>query len=196
MRSPRSSSSQVTPYSSAMAGKRDMSGEDAPVSQLLTVLLETPSLSAASCCVIPLDFRKIARNSPIVVFAIAFSFGCAARAPRHECSRSPFVLYNCGRGTRHACCVYTAARIAARRFSSCPFFASILSDSENFCNPRPRKIAPRTLEFLSNAGIAPQKNNFVLKKSAGKKACALFESYYNIIGATARLRFSRARARG
>ena len=27
---------------------------------------------------------RMARNSPIVVFAIAFSFGCTARAPRHE----------------------------------------------------------------------------------------------------------------
>ncbi len=65
MRSPRKSSSQVTPNNSAIAGSMDMSGQDAPVSQPETVLLETPSESATSCWVIPLDFRNTLKNSPM-----------------------------------------------------------------------------------------------------------------------------------
>ena len=97
-----------------------------------------------------LGFRKIARNSPIVVFAIVFSFCGRAAAMCGGTNAAVRRLYGCG--GRPACVL--AARIAARRFSVCPFFASILSDSENFCNPRGRKTAPRTLEFLSNAGRA------------------------------------------
>ena len=48
----------------------EMSGQEAPVSQLLTVLLDTPKRSAASCWVYPLDFRSDAKNSPMSVFAM------------------------------------------------------------------------------------------------------------------------------
>lgn len=50
-RSPRTISSHVTPYSSARRGSMERSGELAPVSQLETVLFDTPSLSATSCWV-------------------------------------------------------------------------------------------------------------------------------------------------
>lgn len=65
MRSPRRISSQVTPYSSAMDESMEISGYEAPVSQLDTVLLETPSRSATSCWVRPFDRRRAERNSPI-----------------------------------------------------------------------------------------------------------------------------------
>ena len=74
MRSPRKSSSQVTPYNSAMAGSMEISGHEPPHSQLLTVLFETPRISATSCWVYPLDFRRTDKNSPIGNFDIKFSF--------------------------------------------------------------------------------------------------------------------------
>lgn len=50
-----------------------MSGQEAPVSQLLTVLLETPRRSATSCCVYPFDLRKMAINSPIEFLGMILS---------------------------------------------------------------------------------------------------------------------------
>ena len=73
MRCPRAISSQVTPYSSARAGSIEMSGLLTPVSQLLTVLLETPKSSAASACVYPFAFLRAARNPPTSVFVIVCS---------------------------------------------------------------------------------------------------------------------------
>ena len=70
MRSPRSSSSHVTSNSSAIAGSMEISGQDAPVSQLETVLLETPRRSATSCWVSPLDLRRMAKKSPMDDFMV------------------------------------------------------------------------------------------------------------------------------
>lgn len=71
----------------------DMSGQDAPVSQPETVLLETPSESATSCWVIPLDFRNTLKNSPMfdlipiasrVLYAYSIIFGAAKQDKRRE----------------------------------------------------------------------------------------------------------------
>lgn len=59
------SSSQVTPYNSAIVGNIEMSGDEASRSQLLTVLLETLHFSATSCWVYPFFFRNADRSCPI-----------------------------------------------------------------------------------------------------------------------------------
>src|SRR5699024_9381229 len=61
----------------------EMSGQEAPVSQLDTVLLETPRESATSCWVYPFDFLRAARNSPIRLFSIVSPFrSVAVRLPQ------------------------------------------------------------------------------------------------------------------
>ena len=51
----------VLPALAELYGVTVISGSPAPFSHLLTVLLETPSCSAASCWVMPRAFRSAAR---------------------------------------------------------------------------------------------------------------------------------------
>ena len=69
-RSPRSSSSQVTPNTSAMTGISARSGAPSSRSQRETDLSDTFSRSASSFCVMPLARRRAARKLPIVFFSI------------------------------------------------------------------------------------------------------------------------------
>ena len=69
-RSPRSSSSQVTPNTSAMTGISARSGAPSSRSQRETDLSDTFSRSASSFCVMPFARRRAARKLPIVFFSI------------------------------------------------------------------------------------------------------------------------------
>ncbi len=74
IRSPRSSSSVVTPKISANTGSSEISGALSSRSHLLTALSDTLIFSASSFCVYPFAFRNAARNFPIVFCSIRFSF--------------------------------------------------------------------------------------------------------------------------
>ena len=63
--SPARMSSAVTPYSAASAGSAPISGSPAPDSHLLTVLLDTPNISATCCWVMSRPFRSDARYAPV-----------------------------------------------------------------------------------------------------------------------------------
>ena len=69
-RSPRRSSSLVTPKISAMTGMSDKSGVHSSHSQRLIVLSDTKRRSPSSFCVIPFALRKADMNLPIVFFSI------------------------------------------------------------------------------------------------------------------------------
>ena len=69
-RSPRSSSSQVTPNTSAMTGISARSGAPSSRSQRETDLSDTFNRSASSFCVMPFARRRAARKLPIVFFSI------------------------------------------------------------------------------------------------------------------------------
>jgi len=75
-RSPNRISSQVTPKSSAITGIKAISGLFSSRSHLLIVLFDTFNLSAISCCVSPLDFRKAAKKVPIDFLSTSKSPSC------------------------------------------------------------------------------------------------------------------------
>lgn len=69
LRSPRSSSSVVTPNNSASAGITDRSGAASPRSQRETALSDTFSSSASSRWVRPFARRSAAMNEPIALLS-------------------------------------------------------------------------------------------------------------------------------
>ena len=84
LRSPRRSSSHVTPKISAIAGMSARSGALSPVSQRETVLSETCRSCASSLCVMPFECRSAAMKEPIVRLSTAKALPSAVILSQRE----------------------------------------------------------------------------------------------------------------